>query len=702
MLEEEAEVGILALEKGLISQDALNDCLSQLSDHPHQSIVELLSSRKLLQPKQIEALLREAKQRIHSRSGSSEPAEPRGPEAVPALEDVVLPAPATVDLGVQPEAMPAEAARAAKEPTNRIGEYVRVQQIGSGTHAVVYKAWDTVRNAWVALKILKDAGGPEGAAHFVGEARLTIGMDHPGIVRIHGAGPIELGGQPTAWVAMDFVEAEPADALRKKGMTVRQAVEIVRDAALGVEYAHGRGIIHKDLKPRNMLVGRDGKVKVADFGLAAVAATLGPSEDSLLSRTIQVQGTPQFMSPEQALGRTGDIRERSDIYSLGASLYYLVTGRPPFDGSTAMKICFAVVRDPLIPPSQINPDVPSQVEQIVARAMAKDPVRRYDSARHFAEDLGRFLEGVPILTDDQMRLTQGVAALYAGRLEEAIHMFKELIRMEIAGRLGSLGLKSVMKQLQDGEDGVTLAIKQQTKNYDIRTQRGVYRFAKAIITSLDGEDPSASCKAALEDFVTACELRAESTAARINRSNVLIFGGRFARDSGKDVSGVFQMAMKDLDAALSFDPTCSPAYHNRGIVRFYVGQAAKKAGGDPEPEYRKAIDDFSRAAELDPTYAYIFKDLGVVKISLSKHLLGKGEKVKSLFEQAVAHLDIAVQLNGSIYGAVYERGQALFALKDFKGAMRDFKRCIELDPSREKKVQALIDEAQKHADTRKA
>jgi tetratricopeptide (TPR) repeat protein len=695
VLEEEAEIGILALEKGLISQDALNDCLSTLSEDPGRSIVDLLTQKKLLSQEQVRGLRQEAHARIRARSG--EPSE-SGPAAPPELEEVVLkPQDAAPDPG-----MPPEAAQAAREPSNRIGGVVRVRQIGDGTHAVVYRAWDPAQRAWVVLKLLKEAGGAQGAARFIEEAGATVGMDHPGVVRIHGVGPAELGGLPTAWITMDFVEgAVPADTLRKQGMPLKRAAEIVRDAALAVDFAHGRGVIHKDLKPRNLLVQPDGKVRVADFGLAAVAATLGPSEDSLLSRTIQVQGTPEFMSPEQALGRTGDIRERSDIYSLGASLYFLVTGRPPFDSGSAMKTCFAVVRDPVVPPSQINPEVPSQLEQIIVRAMAKDPVRRYDTARHLSDDLGRFIQGVPILTDDQMRLTQGVAALYAGRLEEAIHMFKELIRLELAGRLGSLGLQSVMKQLEEGENGVSLAIQQQTKNYDIRTQRGVYRFAKAIITSLDGNDPSSACKAALEDFVKACELRAESTAARINRSNVLIFGGRFARDSGKDVTGVFTMAMKDLDAALEFDPICTPAYHNRGIVNFYIAQATKKAGGDPEPAFRRAIDDFSRAAELDPTYGYIFKDLGVVKISLAKHLLSRGEKVKSLFTQAVAHLDIAVQLNGSIYGAVYERGQALFALKDFKGAIRDFRRCLELDPSREKKVQALIEEAQKHVDTKR-
>jgi serine/threonine protein kinase len=588
--------------------------------------------------------------------------------------------------------------RATRDVANVLGKYVRVQDLGRGSHSSVVKAWDSEAGKYVALKIIKDSGGSEHIARFLKEAKSLVGLEHPGIATVYEAGKVDLAEGVRPFVAMDLVEGETLDQVRARGLQVQKAAQIIRDAALAVDYAHGKGILHKDLKPKNIMLGFDGRTRVTDFGLAMVTATLGPTDDSLLSRTIQVAGNPSYMSPEQALARTGDIKERSDVYSLGATLYFLLTGRPPFDAGNAMKTCFAVVKEPLVPPSQFNASVKSDLEQIVSRAMAKDPVRRYDSARHMADDLDRFIKGQSIVSDDQMRFTQGIAAVHAGRLEEAIHMFKELIRLE-SDRGG--GTDALMKQLQEGENGVTLAIKQQGKNYDIRTQRGVYRFAQAVLTSLEGNDPSAACKSALEDFVIACELRAESTPSRVNRANVLIFGGRYARDSGKDVSPVFAMALKDLDAALEFDPTCSPAYHNRGIVRFYIARSIKKGAGDPEPDYRKAIDDFSRAAELEPTYAYIFKDLGVVKVALAKQLLARGEKVKSLFEQAVAHLDVAIQLNPSIYGAYYERGQALFALKDFRLAIKDFKRCLEIDPSRDKKVQALIEEAQKHHDTRK-
>ncbi len=693
MVEEDAEIGLLALEKGLVSQQVINECLTALSDGGAGSLADLLRQRDILSPGQIESLRAEALRRIRDRK---EPAPAPPPAAAPRQETRPLPPPPAAEL-------PRDVAVAAADLRNRFGRYVLVEEIGRGTSAQVWKAWEAGTGRWVALKILKDTPGDlDQDARFLKEAEAWAELRHPGIVAVQGVGKERRDGAERAYVAMEFVEGQTLERLRGREFPVRRAAEIIRDAARAVAIAHSRGVIHRDLKPRNIMVTSDGRVRVTDFGLTHLAGTLGPTDDVMLSRTISVRGTPSYMPPEQALGRSHDIRERSDVYSLGATLYFLLTGKPPFDAGNPMKTCFAVVRDPLTAPSRANPQVPADLDRLVARAMAKDAVRRYGSAEALAADLERHLHGVPVLSDDQMRFTQGVAALHAGRLEEAIHMFKELIRLEPTDPVLVAGREAVLRQLSEGEAGLTLAIQRQQKNYDIRTQRGVYRFAGAIIQSLEGSDPSASCKSAMEDFVVAAELRPEHTPARVNRGNVLIFGGRYARDTGKDVTAVFEMALRDLDAAIRFDETCSPAYHNRGIVNFYIARGLRKAAGDPEPFYRSAIDNFSRAAELEPSYAYVFKDLGVVKVALAKHLLSRGEKVKSLFLEAVAHLDMAVGLNPALYGAHYERGQAQFALKNFKQALEDFRRCQQLDPARDRKVQALIDEAQRHLDARKA
>jgi tetratricopeptide (TPR) repeat protein len=688
--EEDAEFGIMALEKGLIDQQVLDECLAALSSGG-KTLPDLIRQRGLLSEPQIEELRSEALRRVQSRqvlpseaAVEAPPAAGPGPAAVPAPPAVAA------------ETLPPEVVAAMADSSRKFGQFFLVRPVGRGSASEVWKAWDVTGNRWVALKLLREP--PEVAARLMEGIGPAMGLKYPGIVTVYAAGTPPPSEGERSFIAMEFVEGATLDRLREEGMPIQKALEIVRDAALAVAYAHECRVIHRDLKPRNIMVDKEGHVRVMDFGLARTAGTFGPSDDVLLSRQIHVHGTPSYMSPEQALERTHDIGERSDVYSLGATLYFLVTGRPPFDAGNPMKTCFAVVREPLVPPSQHNPEVTADLERVIQRAMDKDPVQRYESAKALAEDLDRILRGAHVISDDQMRFTQGLAALHAGRLEEAVHMFKELIRIDAAGPAAGTG--HLLGQLNEGEQGLSLAIGRQTKNYDIRTQRGVYRFARAIIRSLDGNDPSADCKSAMEDFLVAAQLRPEHTPARVNRANVLIFGGRYARDSGKDVSVIFEMALKDLDSAIEFDSTCSHAYHLRGIVHFYIARALKKGAEDPEPHYRQAINDFSRAAELEPTYGYLFKDLGVVKVALAKHLLSAGQKVKSLFQEAVSHLDMAVKLNKNLSGAYYERGQALFALKEFKAAVEDFNRCAGLDPSRDRKVQALIDEAKKHIERR--
>ena len=288
----------------------------------------------------------------------------------------------------------------------------------------------------------------------------------------------------------------------------------------------------------------------------------------------------------------------------------------------------------------------------------------------------------------------GMGALDKGRLEEAIHHFKDLIRKEASAHGGvKKARKAIEAKMASGEEGITLAIEQQKKNFYVRTQRAVLRLARAILLSLGAVDPAKDCKDAFEDASKSVELRQDDPQGRITRANVLLFSARYARDTGKDVRSIFGMAINDLNHALKVDPSLLPAWHNRGIILFYLANLDKREAKDPRENYIKAIDDLEKAIEADSTDAYVFKDLGVCRVALSRILLERGERPKELLLQAISDLSRAIELNRKLYGAFYERGMAYFSLKQFDLANADWKVCLELDPSREKNLAPLLKES---------
>ncbi len=279
---------------------------------------------------------------------------------------------------------PAEVSRAAEDPRNRIGKYILLRELGRGGMGVVYKAWDSSLKRWVAVKFLILPGSDEDLKRFQREAQTAASLKHPNIASIYEVG--EADGKP--YISMEYVEGQNLHGLK---LGVRRACEIMHQVALALDFAHRHSIIHRDLKPGNILLDSDDKPTILDFGLAK-----SMKDAARLTISGMVVGTPSYMSPEQAEGLTGQIGPRSDIYQLGAVLYELVTGRPPFRGESAAQILRRVVDEEAIPPSRLA-SVPADVETIVVRAMDKDPRRRYPSAKAFADDLERFLKGESIV-----------------------------------------------------------------------------------------------------------------------------------------------------------------------------------------------------------------------------------------------------------------------------------------------------------------
>ncbi len=292
--------------------------------------------------------------------------------------------------------------RASTTTAESIADYELLEVIAKGGMGVVYKARQLGLNRIVALKMALTGqfASDEERRRFRGEAEAAGQLDHPHIVPIFEVG--EHQGQP--FFSMGYVEGQSLKQLLSEGpLPPRHAAELMKTIAAAVEYAHQQGIIHRDLKPANVLIDRQGQPRITDFGLAK-SATL----DSSLTATGQILGTPSFMPPEQARGDVTTVGPAADVYALGATLYCLLTGRPPFQAATVMETLQQVLDQDPVPPRQLNPQIPRDLETICLKCLQKDPARRYGKASTFADDLERFLTG-RVITARPVGLLERVA-----------------------------------------------------------------------------------------------------------------------------------------------------------------------------------------------------------------------------------------------------------------------------------------------------
>ena len=250
------------------------------------------------------------------------------------------------------------------------GRFRVERQIGRGGMGAVYKGWDEQRQCPVAIKILPDGATADAelARRFEREARMVEGIHHPNIAQVYATG--RAGDIP--YYVMEFIDGPSlADVLAERGrIGGRWCLDYLRQSALGLREAASRMITHRDIKPANLMLNQDGVVKIVDFGIAK--ADLG---DSFKTATGQVMGTAMYMSPEQARGAEVDLR--SDIYSLGATFYHIVTGRPPFEGDSALTVMMKHVKEPVRSILEANPNVPENLCQIIYTMMAKNPAERF-------------------------------------------------------------------------------------------------------------------------------------------------------------------------------------------------------------------------------------------------------------------------------------------------------------------------------------
>jgi len=374
MSEDNADLilGMKALQKGFVNSVQLREALvvhargAGQDGRPARSLGVILMSEGYLSPEQLALLMAELP-------------TAQKPAPKPALEQPLPP------VMIQDSAT----------PSTSFGKYELGPELGRGSMGVVLEAYDTVLRRDVALKrpFCGAHGRPPNRLEeerFFAEAGLAMLVPrHPGLVEVIEAGRI--GGQ--CYIAMELIEGRPMSEWRKT-VTIRQEISVLLDVAYAIHHAHEHGVIHRDLKPGNILIRPNGRPVITDFG---VAKSMNPDTRVSLTPAGYTIGSPGYMSPEQARGLK-HIDRTTDVYSLGVMLYEMLTGRRPFEGRSAIEILVRMTHDPIRRPSEImraglNPLLYEKLEAVCLRSLGREPWNRYPTAKDFAEDLERLTPG---------------------------------------------------------------------------------------------------------------------------------------------------------------------------------------------------------------------------------------------------------------------------------------------------------------------
>ncbi|MBI2932760.1 MAG: protein kinase [Planctomycetes bacterium] len=393
----------LLVERRVLTREQIDTCLQELAEvtpdagQSRPTLASFLLAKGLLREHQIEELIR-LRRTATPGVGSRPPkvVDPRkstrhGEAKVPSKAALTgapprkAPSPSPAKQESSQE-LPPEAAAAAQQPDYCFRHYVLTQALGKGEMGVVWKAWQRDLKRWVAVKFLQSDEADE-LARFVREAQSVAVLSHPNITALYEFGNFE----GNFYLVMEYVDGQTVQDLLGR-MSVETTVKVFHACALALDHAHRHNIVHRDIKPQNIMLTKALKPYLMDFGLAKKR-----NADSTQTTSDVLLGTPAYMSPEQAEGKLHRIDRRSDIYSLAATLYAVLAGRPPFMGRATLETLYKVVHADPPPLRQFSPQTPAALEAIVRKAMSKAPSQRYPTAREFAADLQRFADGEPIL-----------------------------------------------------------------------------------------------------------------------------------------------------------------------------------------------------------------------------------------------------------------------------------------------------------------
>jgi tetratricopeptide (TPR) repeat protein/predicted Ser/Thr protein kinase len=622
-----------------------------------------------------------------------------------------------------------------------VSKYRILSKLGEGGMGEVYLAEDTELNRKAALKFLPDemASNPEALARFKREAQTAAGLNHPNIVTVYEVGQYK--GRP--FIAMAYVDGEPlADVITRGGLGVDRIIEITQQVLDGLASAHRAGIVHRDIKPGNIFIDREGRVKILDFGLAK------PGGAGKLTGELSTMGTVFYMSPEQTRGE--EIDQRSDLFSMGAVLYEMLAGHPPFEGKHIAAVVYSITNEEPKPLSQLYQRIPQAMEQVVAKALAKNPDHRYQTAGEMAEDLARIREGLRPLASKQGRrllrfvipttvvfaavvlffvlkpfrfqVTSDRSAVAAGNTL-AVMYFENVVDPEDPHRLGEIASNLLITDLSESAniqvissqrlyDILKLQGKEGVKVIDKDTATDVAKAAKAkwmLMGSILQEEPNLIMTSRLVDVETG-RIIASQRITGDPGEQVFALVDRLTPEVRDDLAlPAGTRASRDVSVAdVTTHSTEAYRYYLEGVEylnRFYQSEA--KAS-------------FNKALDFDSTFAMVYLRLAslaetaaerkraIEKAVLYSDRVSKKEKhyISSAaalssgdVDKAIAELEAITEEHPNEKNAYRALGDIYRSEKrDSQKAIENYRKVIEIDPLDKSAYNVLAYEYQKVGD----
>jgi|GEM_PF-1748061 len=700
---DDASFGKLVIERKLATQDQLNECLRiQASDRSHPRLGEVFTRQGYLQPDQVQKILAAQKKVVVECTGchtsfniaGAEPGQRVKCRACGRLMTVRSIA-GRLDV-VETVVVPP------RDVGKRFGKFDLFGELGRGSMSVVYKGRDSSNGRAVALKVLaRESKVTEvDIERFRREAEAAAALQHPHIVAA-----IEFGREGDQhWIAMDLVAGKSLDVMLEKGpLPPPKAISIARDVARALDHAHQNGVVHRDVKPGNILVDSSGKAYLADFGLAR---TLNKRALRLSGTGVAV-GTPLYMSPEQALGDVKHVDGRSDVWALGAVLYEMVSGQAPFSGDSVQQILDSVVRkDPRPLPRSVPPDL----RVVVQLALQKEKDLRFDSAGAMADDLDRLLEGKRARARLPGGLKKFTVILRRNWLAASIAAGTLVIVAILAGVL-VLQKKKETKEKADRERQ-----EQEEKAKLKEDAEAVRQLAAANHKRLVGE--ARALVAAKKYDEASGRLQEAMKNGPENEETELLFaeiafGQKDAEQALSRLAGVLQTNPKNADAYFlrarmylqsrapdKAGPDLDQAIANR--KSFVAALVARAAFREERGDYAGSGADAEEALKADPqqTWARLYRAMGRrvtgdvkgAKEDVDAFLAAHPEEAAGYVERGLQHaanvmmiaavkdLETAIDKDPSFLQALLELARLRAAMGEWEQAERDFRNCIARNP----------------------